>query len=653
LVVALCCASSAAATTVEPFVRRDKFEHLKLSPTGEYYAATVPLGDRTALAIVRRSDNKLTGTFGMGRNTRVEDFVWVNSTRVLISLAEKFGSLDSPQLTGELYAVNADGSHADILVGQRVNGAGLGTKIQPKKVEQVAAFLIDDLAKDDKNVLISVMPFSSDPYTRVDRMDVYTGRRVQVARAPVRNAEFVTDNNGVVRFAVGSGTDSVRKVYYRDGEGADWTLISEDSITARSEWPIGFSADNKIAYLQAEQPKGPDAILALDLATMKRSEVLSDDDTDPGRIIYRNGTQIPVGAFFMDGRPRSSFFDASSPEAKLQKGLEAAFPGSAVRVTSQTDDGKLALVQVSSDRNPGDFYVVDSNTNNASFLLSRRDWFDPDEMATMTPLTIEARDGLVLHGYLTTPAGSNDKVLPLVVMPHGGPFGIRDDWGFDTEVQMLARSGYAVLQVNFRGSGGYGSAFEHAGARQWGLTMQDDLTDATRWAVKEGVADANRMCIYGASYGGYAALMGVAKEASLYRCAVGYVGVYDLPTMHTHGDIQRRGSGETYLRSWIGEGKELLPVSPSKLASQIKVPVFLAAGGEDERAPIEHSRMMERALRQAGVPVQTLYFDTEGHGFYEDAHQREYYTQLLAFLAKHLGGQSPDDAGPQPGAKAK
>lgn len=256
----------------------------------------------------------------------------------------------------------------------------------------------------------------------------------------------------------------------------------------------------------------------------------------------------------------------------------------------------------------------------------------------MRPIDLLARDGLRLHGYVSQANGSAGKPLPMVVMPHGGPFGIRDRWGFNEQVQMLANAGYVVLQVNFRGSGGYGMKFAEAGAQQWGGTMQDDVTDATRWAIAQGIADPKRICVYGGSYGAYAALMGVAKEPGLYRCAIGYVGVYDLPTMHSHGDIQQRGSGETYLREWIGEPAALGAVSPNRIADRIKVPVFLAAGGEDERTPIEHTKMMEQALRRAGVPVETLYYPNEGHGFYVEANRKEYYTRLLAFLSRHLGG---------------
>lgn len=636
--VGLLSAPTVAAVDVQAYIKKDRFNDIKLSPNGDYYAATVALEDRTALVILRRSDNKLTANFRMGKNTHVSDFWWVNSERVVIGMAEKFGALSQPQLTGELYAINADGSKPDILIGQRVQSAGLGTKIQPKKVEMVAAYLVDDLPADDAGVIVSVMPFTADPYTRAERLDVYTGRRAQVARAPVRNADFVTDNQGVVRFASGFGADNIRKLYYRKEDGAAWQLLSDEAATGHKEFPIGFSADDQTAYFETEQTQGPNAIVAFDIASETRKELLRDDDTDPARIIYRNGTNIPVGAFFVDGKPRTAFFDNAAPEARLYRSLESAFAGDAVRITSQTTDGRLALVQVRSDRNPGDFYIFDTVAKKADHLLSRRDWFDPEKMGQMRPIKLSARDGLALHGYVTVPAGSSGKNLPMVVMPHGGPFDIQDTWGFDSDVQMLANAGYAVLQINFRGSGGYGQAFTKAGARQWGGTMQDDVTDATRWAIQQDIADPGKICIYGGSYGGYASLMGVAKEPGLYQCAVGYVGVYDLPTMHTQGDIQQRGSGETYIREWIGERAALGTTSPNRLADKINVPVFLAAGGEDKRAPIEHSKLMEQALRKAGVPVETLYYATEGHGFYVEANQREYYTKLLAFLARSLGG---------------
>jgi dipeptidyl aminopeptidase/acylaminoacyl peptidase len=626
-----------AAVDVDAYVKRDAFDQLKISPGGEYYAATVPQEDRSILVVIERATLKVTGSFKLPVDNYVADFRWVNNDRLVISVAKKFGLLDSPQFTGELFAIGANGSKPEMLIGYRVDDGGLGTTIKPKKDNQnIWARLVDSPPADDKSVLVSTQPYGSeDPWSSAQRLDVYTGRLKVVAKTPVQDARFQTDNKGVIRFVTGSSSDNVRRLYYRTGDGAEWEMLSYESDSKGAERPVGFSADDKTAYLRVEQADGPDALVAMDLETRKRTVVLRDDDVDPADVIYRNGTRIPVGLSYMDGKPRTAFLDEKSPEARLQHGLEAAFPGDAVKITSQTADGRLALVSVSSDRNPGDFYLFDTVAKKAAHVVARREWLDPEQQAQMQPVKLTARDGLTLHGYLTTPKGSSGKGLPLVVMPHGGPYGIQDVWEFGDDAQLLAAAGYAVIQLNYRGSGGYGRSFEQAGGREWGGKMQDDLTDATRWAIAQGIADKSRICLYGASYGGYASLMGVAKEPTLYACAVGYVGVYDLPKRVNDYDRDSARDGK-WSKDWIGNGADLSTVSPNRLADRIKVPVFLAAGGEDER--FEHSKMMEAALRKAGVPVETLYYDTEGHGFYKPEHRKEFYTRLLAFLSRSLGG---------------
>ena len=645
---------SAAQADIAGFVKPDSFDQIKISPDGRYYAATVPSEDNSILVILNRADNKLMGGFGLGKNTYVEDFDWVNSDRVVFGTSRKFGGLDRPQLTGNLYAMNADGSDKQILVGQDVNVMSTGTHIQTKKTEMIAAFLIDDLPDDDKNVLILARPFSGDSYDRVEKMDVYSGRRVPVARSPVRNADYLADGKGVVRFAWGHDLQNANKLYYRAADASDWTKttdwkeLNNEAVSDHVESPLGFSSDDRYAYLQVEQASGPDAIVAFDTTDGSRKTVLRDAVGDPDRIIraLEKPHGAPVGAFIAGGKPHTVFFDEGSAEARLYRSLEAAFPGSSVAITSKTRDGSLALVEVRSDRDPGSFYLFDTVNKKASFLLARRDWIDPGKMAEERPVELKARDGLALHGFLTIPHGSNGKNLPMVVLPHGGPFGVADAWGFDSETQILASAGYAVLQVNFRGSSGYGRAFTQAGAREWGGKMQDDVTDATQWAVGQAIADPPRICIYGASYGGYAALEGVAKEPSLYKCAAGYVGVYDLPLMFSKGDTRELESGRNYMHDWIGEPSELGKVSPVNQAASIKVPVFLAAGGEDERAPIEHSERMEKALRAAGVPVETMFIRTEGHGFYTTEHQTAFSQKLLAFLSTNIGGGAPHATAP-------
>lgn len=642
VVAGLLLATAAHAVDVSRYVRKDEFNEMKLSPNGDYFAATVPLDDRTVLVTIRRSDRAVAGTFRLARDSHVDGFWWVSPDRLLISVAEQMGSLDEPVGTGELFTMKADGTDAKILVGERIDGITTGTRVRSKKSESVAAWLLDDLEHDDNAVLVAVQPFIHDAYSQVDRMDVRSGKRVRVARAPIPNASFYTDNAGEVRFAAGVAKDNVRKLF-RLQNGNDWIVVASDE-QGRMEWPLGFSPDNRTVYLEVEQPSGPNRVVEWNLVDDARREILADGTVDPAYAVYGKGNE-PIGAVFMDGKPNTKFFDERSSDARLLKMLLKSFPGHVVDITSRTKDGSLLLVSVSSDVNPGDFYVFDTAARKAELVQSRRSWFEPETLSSTEPMSLRARDGIALHGYLTRPRAKAGKV-PLVVMPHGGPFGVQDSWGFDQDVQMLAEAGYAVLQLNFRGASGYGRAFMLAGARQWGRAMQDDLTDATRWAIDQGIADGRRVCIFGASYGAYAALMGAAKEPDLYRCAVGYVGVYDLPLMQRDdARVSRRVSN--WSKDWVGEGEALAEVSPARLADRVKVPVFLAAGGKDERAPIRHSRMMEQALVRAGTPVETLYFDSEGHGFYEPDHRRQFYTRLLEFLARSL-----DETGAVAGAQA-
>ena len=620
-----------AQVELEPFLKKDVLETLKISPTGEYYAMTVPLEDQTILAVIRRSDKQVTSKVSAGRDSVINGVWWVSDERVVVSVAKKYGSRDQPYATGELYATNADGSARRQIFARY----GLeGTELQPR-----AAYLIDTLPDQSRKVLVGMYALdTSSPSTRVEMLDVFSGDLDTVATAPVRNARFVVDPARRVRFAIGSGDDNISKLYHRADDDSPWTLVNDEGKSGHVEWPLGLSTDGRTAYLQVQQAQGPDAIMALDTTNGGRTQVMRDAVVDPHDIIYADDGRTPVGSFFMHEKLRTAFFDETSTTARLYRKLERSFPGASIEITSGTRDGRLKIVHAWSDTSPGDFFLFDTTNNSANLVFSRRSWLDPANVAPSELVALRARDGLPLHGYLTRPRGQHAVPLPLVVMPHGGPFGVFDGWEFNDEAEMLARAGYAVLRLNYRGSGNYGSAFQQAGARQWGRTMQDDVTDATRWAIEQKIADPQRICLYGASYGGYAALMGVAKEPDLYHCAAGYVGVYDLELMHKQKSRSARWMG-TYMDDWVGDDRaRLVDVSPTALASRIRVPVFLAAGGKDEIAPQAHSERMEKALKAAGVPVETLYVRTEGHGFYAEANQRTYYTRLLDFLSRYLGG---------------
>ncbi|TYT27535.1 S9 family peptidase [Luteimonas viscosa] len=618
-----------------PYVRRDHYETIKISPDGKHLAATVPLEDRTVLVVLDRAEKKIVAG-GMGVvNSAVWDFWWVDDTRIVISMAQSFGSEDPLYATGELHALEIGGSRVKRLFGRKddiglVQHYGAGDAVE-------LATVIDTLPEEPGAVMIATWIPGATPKTQVETLNLRSGRRNVVISAPVRRAGFTLDPAGAVRFADGLDERNYRKLHYREGADAPWRLVNDSAESGFIAEALGMAADGVTAYVQVSQPQGPDQIEAWDMRTLARKPLLRDPVVDPESILFDVDGRTPVGARYMDDGIRMRFFDEGAAMARRYRSLEKGFPGSGVEITSTTHDGRLMVVRAWSDREPGEYLLFDTEAKTANGVFVRMAWFAPETMAPTRKIGLEARDGVALHGYLTRPQGAQDEPLPMVVVPHGGPYGIHDAWDFDLETQLLAAAGYAVLRVNYRGSGNYGRAYRALGAQEWGGTMQDDLTDATRWAIEQRVADPARICIAGASYGGYAALMGVAKEPGLYRCAVGYVGVYDLPAMHAD-----RARSAAWMRhwanDWLGARDTLAERSPVNLADRIKVPVFLAAGGADDIAPITHSRRMQRALEDAGVPVQTLYIDSEGHGFRKEEHRRRYYAQLLAFLAEHLGG---------------
>ena len=295
---------------------------------------------------------------------------------------------------------------------------------------------------------------------------------------------------------------------------------------------------------------------------------------------------------------------------------------------------------VSGDRNPGDFVLVDFKAKRVEPLVVVKPSLPREALSAMRPVELQTRDGATIYGYVTSNAKA-ETPGPLVVLVHGGPYGVRDSWGFSGQVQLLANRGFHVLQVNYRGSSGYGMAYQRAGYGQWGRRMQDDVTDATRWAIESKIADPDRVCIMGVSYGAYAALMGAAREPDLYRCAVGGAGVYDLTLMEKRGDVRRSRAGVHFIREMIGaDGEELEARSPSHQAHRIRAAVLLYHGGRDLRSPLAHGHAMRDALERAGNPAEWVFESAQGHGFAGDAGRAEIYERILAFLNKHIGKDS-------------
>lgn len=610
-------AASAAEIPVGDFFKDPEFTSVSLSPTGEFITVSVPNEDRTLLVALRVADMKMVGNWNYGPKKHIERVQWVNDERFFMYVTEKVGRFDNQVPLADVYASNVDGTRrADIPNG--------------------GYYSIVDLLKDDPaNILVS----RSAPGAFLSRMSVYDGDVRTVASAPLKPGSFLVDHDGKLRYSMGqdSGTDSV--TLRRDGE--KWSEIHRAEMGGAVRTPIGFAADNSHVYFQVSKKGEPAELMLVDPATGKETPVSKNPNVDPIGELRSSDERSLLAVGYMDGRPGYDFVDKEHAESKIYAGLVKAFPDHAVGFRGVSDNGRFILLTAYSDVDPGSYYLYDRETGKAKFLLAARDWIKPTEMSPMKPFSITSRDGVQLHGYLTVPRNSNGKKLPMILHPHGGPHGPRDAWGFNPEVQFLANRGYAVLQVNFRGSGGYGNGFERKGYGNWGTTMINDMTDAVRWAVSQGVADKDRICTYGASYGGYAALQTVVREPDMYKCTIGYVGVYSLPLMFKDGDIPQQDSGRKYLaRVLPGTLAEQQAQSPAFNIDKINIPVMLVQGAKDQRVPMSQYRLLKDRLTEAGKPPEvTVVEDKEGHGFYDYQNQVDLYTKMEAFLGKYLGGK--------------
>ena len=321
-------------------------------------------------------------------------------------------------------------------------------------------------------------------------------------------------------------------------------------------------------------------------------------------------------------------------------GLAQAFPGAVAQVVSTTHDFRLSIVRLEQDVRTLEFYIHDSEKGTVQKLFDAMPWIDDSLLSPMEPIQVTARDGVELHGYLTIPKGAQAKNLPLVVVPHGGPHGPRDIWGYQWFEGFVPASGYAMLQINFRGSGGYGVGFENMGHLEWGKKMQDDVTDATQWAIDQGIADPDRICIFGWSYGGYATLMGIIREPDLYSCAVAGAGVYDNDVQYEDADFADQTRwGKKYMDKVIGPTKaDRDAASPITYIDRIKTPLLLVHGEEDQRVPVKHAYKLREAMKQAGKPVPDLIeLENEPHSPRKEENNMRWRRATVEFFEKHIG----------------
>ncbi|WP_130619651.1 alpha/beta hydrolase family protein [Dyella amyloliquefaciens] len=640
--------------SIADFVRAPDVSDVTFSPDGKYLAAIVPdprSPYENYLAVLDGKTGAPLQALRAGNRTMVAAYTWGEHDRLFLSPAVRRRALDTPEMTGELIGIDPDGTHGAVLFGMRAGGMHAAGKVGSltagslKRQANAMPLAVESVGEDE--ILVAVFDYTSGhtgtigasragAFTDIEKLNAHSGAATLLGQSPVRNAWLTADHAAQVRVATANGDFKGEQLWTRANNDATWQRVNDAAQSHVEILPIGFNRDNNKLYVRVRQGSQPDSIELMDMQTQQRTRLYQGTFADPGELLRSSDNQDFYAVITHDGRDGLHYFNEESDEAKLNKQIAASFPGQLVYFSSFSRDGQHAVVRVMSDRNPGDYLLFDRSTHTASFLMHAEPWIHPGQMRPKEPIELKARDGLVLHGFLTTPEGK--QPFPLVLLPHGGPYGVSDGWDFDPEVQLLASRGYAVLQVNYRGSGGYGAQFQTMGYKQWGLSMQDDLTDATRWAVAQGYADAQRMCIYGASYGGYAALEAAVRTPDMYRCAAGLAGVYDMRVQLDDGDGPGTDFGDAYLAAVLGTDRDdLLKRSPLSGAAQIKSDLLLMHGEEDNRVPFKNFQEFTKALDQHGKHYDTLVEPEEGHGFFLPAHREAGYQKLLDFLARNIG----------------
>jgi dipeptidyl aminopeptidase/acylaminoacyl peptidase len=597
---------------LEDFFRNPEKSSYNISPDGKHFSFMAPYESRMNI-FVQKAGSKKAERLTSETDRDIAGYFWANDNRILF-LKDNGGDENYA-----LFGVDIDGKNQKCLTC----------------FENVRTQIIDDLEDQPDEVIIGLNkrnPMVFDPY----RLNIKTGEMVMLAENPGNIQGWMTDHEGKLRvaFAIVDGVNT--QILYRETETDEFRPVLTTSFKETLS-PDFFTFDNKFLYATSNINRDKQAAVIFDPSTGKEIEVLYENDNyDVSGIAYSRKRKVITAAVYTSWKRERHFFDDESKA--LFSRLENELKGYEISISASNKAEDKYIVRTYSDRSLGAYYFYDKKKDELTKIQDVSPWIDENQMAEIKPISYRSRDGLIIHGYLTLPKGVEAKNLPVVVNPHGGPWA-RDNWGFNPEVQFLANRGYAVLQMNFRGSTGYGRKFWEASFKQWGLNMQNDITDGVYWLIEQGIADPERIAIYGASYGGYATLQGLVVTPTLYAAAVDYVGVSNLFTfMNTIPPYWKPLLDMMY--EMVGhpekDAVQMEATSPALNAHRIMTPLFVAQGANDPRVNIAESDQIVEAMRKRGVEVEYMVKDNEGHGFSNEENRFDFYRAMEAFLAKHI-----------------
>lgn len=624
---------------IESFFRRPAFSHAALAPGGQRLAFLVAAkGSRTQLAVLdlQSMQPKVVGSF---KDADVRGFRWVNDQRLVFDLHTEPTGLGRVALGHGLFAVNHDGSGFRQLAETQPSFV----KAPPAGVELLPwnTYLLGDAGPQDSDHVFVVRPQEQTAravdHISLQRLNTVSGR-VEEVDAPVHAFQWVPDARGALR-AVVTREAGMAALHVRTAAGAWKKLLEFDRFVGKGIEPKFFGPDDRL-YVQAQPQGDKTAVYTLDIETgqLSAQPLAASEQFDVDASFVANSKRL-LGMRYKIDAEVTQWLDADM--AALQTEVDILLPRTTNRISVPLRaNGPHALVEASSDSQPTLAYLLHMPSRKLTRLGSSLPEIDPKRMGSMDLVRYPAQDGLQIPAYLTLPPGAAKKNLPMVVLVHGGPWRRGAGWQWDAEVQFLATRGYAVLQPEFRGSTGFGTRHFRAGFKQWGLAMQSDVADGARWAIAQGIADPKRICIAGASYGGYAALMGLVNDPSLFRCGINWVGVTDISLLYAvtwsdTSDVFKQYGMPALVGDPVNDAAQLKATSPIENAARISQPLLLAYGAYDMRVPLVHGEKFREAVKTHNNQVEWVVYD-EGHGWDKPETQTDFWGRVQRFLAKSL-----------------
>jgi dipeptidyl aminopeptidase/acylaminoacyl peptidase len=626
-----------------------------ISPDGKHIAVSVhsEKGDDSTyqLAVLHLPDLKFVSRLDMVAHYLPIDITWVDNDRLVMGTGKETAFSEAPSGTGDIIAVDIDGSNKRLLYSDRSRGS-TGAMLNILKLPIGFGQISGTPDKANGHFYLTVYPSperggtdAQANKTLIFDIDAGNGNVKELASINADGYDFVV-HDGVVRYAFGTDNQMQDHVYYRADAGQKWEELPQ-SVIGKHFVPIRLTPDGRKVYSLGSISGGPNEFAISNLDGTDRKVLASNGRMNITSVWWSPPPRTPYAAVALEGRPVLTYLD-DSIYAKALKALNVQFPDHFVTFADMSDDGSVALVQAVSDRDPGTFALFDVKKANLRPLYQSKPWMKADQLGERRPFWFKASSGTELGGFITLPPHREAKNLPALLLPHGGPIGPSHRWMItswdDAEAQFLASRGYAVVQVNYRGSGDRGKNFEDSGMLQMGTGMLQDQLDGLKWAIDQGYVDKDRVCVYGASYGGYSAFeQPVYAPQGTFKCSVAIAGVSDIRVQAHRSDTRRSRGGRYFLReAWgMDDPQYVAANSAVDQVDKFNVPVLIIHGEDDPRVPIQNAREMRDALEKAGKPVEYMTRPKEGHGFFKEENNVDRYKITEAFLDKYLGPGAP------------